>query len=127
MATITYAGGNTNRPLDLWAAASVSVTTPIVATPGGTQAAALALTAALNELTTVGTAADSVKLPLAVAGLSVQVFNTTATSAQVFGAGTDTINSVATATGVALAAGKNAIFFCTKTAPGGTWRMVLSA
>lgn len=103
------------------------VATGLVATPGGTQAAALALTAAMNVVSTVGTAADSVKLPLAVVGLVVEVYNTTATSMQVFGSGTDTITRVATATGVAQAAGKAARYICNVAAPAGNWERILSA
>ena len=49
--------------------------------------------------------------------------NATATSMQVFGSGTDTINGVATATGVAVAANKFGIFFCTGA---GTWVAMLA-
>lgn len=104
-----------------------SAATSLTAHAGGTQAAALLLTSTVNGITTVGTAADSVALPLAIAGTVVYIANTTVTSAQVFGSGTDTINSVATATGVALAGGKNASFFCLSSAPAGAWRMILSA
>jgi hypothetical protein len=95
--------------------------TGLVAHAGGTQAAALVLSAKVNVLGTVATAADSVALPLAVAGLTVVVANAGAASAQVFGSGTDTINGVATATGVALAAAATKTFYCTKSAPAGTW------
>lgn len=127
MRTAVYALGNTAKPIDDALQAAQSITTGIVAAPGGTQAAAVALTSAFNSVDTVGTAADSVKLPLAVAGLEIFVCNTTATSAQVFGSGTDTINAVATATGVALAGGKNAHYVCITSAPAGKWRMILSA
>ena len=71
------------------------------------------LTSTVNILTTVAVANDSVKLPPATAnnvGQSVYVFNTTATSAQVYGSGTDTINGVATGTGVAVAGNKTGLF-----------------
>lgn len=100
----------------------------LTAHSGGTQAAALALTAGYNEITTVAAANDSVALPLATIGTTVMVTNAAATnSMQVFGAGTDTINNVATATGVAQAAGKTAVYYCTKAAPGGNWYRCLSA
>lgn len=111
------------------------VTTPMVsnvaegltAFAGGGQASATQITATNNNVTTVATAADSVKLPLAKAGLVVRIQNSGANSMQVFGAGTDTINGVATATGVAQAAGKSAEFFCTVSAPAGKWFRILSA
>lgn len=102
----------------------VGAATGITAFAGGGQASATALTKTVNNVTTVGTAADSVKLPTSAAGLIVWVVNSTATSMQVFGAGTDTINDVATATGVAQAAGKSATYVCPVA---GKWYRVLSA
>ena len=85
----------------------------ITAAAGGTQAGALALSASktIHNVTTVASAADSVKLPLATgSGLMHWVKNSAAAnSMQLFGAGTDTIDGVATATGVAVAAGKSRI------------------
>jgi len=107
--------------------AKSSVENTITAHAGGTQAAALALdaTKTLHNVTTVGTAADSVKLPLAVgSGVQHLVHNSSATSMQVFGDGIDTINAVATATGVAIAAGKSRLF--TDIAVG-KWVSMLSA
>jgi hypothetical protein len=127
MATSPYAGGNTNRPIDAYLQDECSVATGLTATPGGTQAAALALTKTINNVTTCATAADSVKLPLAALGARVVVRNSGAASMQVFGSGTDTINAVATATGVAVGAGKTAEFHCDKAAPAGNWIMILSA
>lgn len=127
MGTVVYAGGNTNRPLDLYAAGQVTVTTDITAEAAGTQAAATLLTSAINSVDTVAGAADGIKLPLAQAGLEIFVVNNTATSMQVFGSGTDTINNVVTATGVAQAAGISAIYKCVTTAPAGKWYRVLSA
>lgn len=85
--------------------------TGLTAHSGGTQAAALALAAApttVHEVTTVGAAADSVKLPLATGSGVVHVVKNSAAvnSMQLYGSGTDTIDGVATATGVAVAAGK---------------------
>lgn len=104
------------------------VSLALTAHAGGGQTNALALTSLYNEITTVGTAADSVKLPLAAVGLAIVVANAAASnSMQVFGAGTDTINNVATGTGVAQAAGKSAVYYCTAAAPAGNWYRVLSA
>jgi hypothetical protein len=85
----------------------------LTAHAGGTQAAALALTAGVNYITTCATAGDSVRLPTSVAGLTVEVVNAGAASSQVYGASTDTINNVATATGVPVAAGKTGYYRCT--------------
>lgn len=76
----------------------------LVARAGGGQALATQMDYGLNTVTTVATAADSVKLPPAVAGASVFVRNNAANAMQVFGSGIDTINGVATATGVSQAA-----------------------
>lgn len=107
---------------------------PLTAHSGGGQANATLLDYGANEVGTVAVANDSVRLPPAVGGKEVHVANTSANSMQVFGdaAAGDTINGVATGTGVAVAAGKNATFFCIQTANAGMgipgkWRMVLSA
>jgi hypothetical protein len=96
----------------------------ITALAGGGQAGATLLTAGVNRVATVATAADSVALPVSVAGMVVFVVNGAANSMQVFGSGTDTINDVATATGVAQAGGKAATYFCPVA---GKWYRVLSA
>lgn len=96
----------------------------LTAHAGGTQAAALALTANFNNVTTVATAADSVRLPTSVAGMQVTIANNGASSMQVYGAGTDTINSVATATGVPQAIGTVVTYFA---AVAGNWVASLSS
>ncbi len=103
------------------------IETGLTAHAGGTKAAALALdaTKAVHNVGTVGTAADSILLPPAVVGEVHVVCNSAAAnSMQVFGAGTDTINGVATATGVAQAAGKHGIYLCISA---GAWIRILSA
>jgi hypothetical protein len=92
------------------AALAIAVTDSITAHAGGGHADATALTAFINNLGTVATNADSVVLPTMTAGEVCIVSNQGAASAQVFGAGTATINGVATDTGVALAAGKTGIY-----------------
>jgi len=83
----------------------------ITAHAGGTQAAAYQLTKSVSRVTVVATAADSVRLKTMVAGEICVVINSDSTdSMQVFGAGTATINGVATGTGVAQAAGVTAIY-----------------
>ena len=64
-----------------------------------TQAGGTAITSASAAITT-GNANDAVRLPKGYAGLEVWIVNSGAEAAQVFGYGDDTINSVATATGV---------------------------
>lgn len=128
MATAPYAGGNTARPIDVFLTDESSHTDAIAAHAGGGQTSATALTTTINVVSDVASAADSVKLPLAAAGAKVYVVNAHASnSMQVFGDGTDTINGVATATGVAQAAGKSATYVCVKSAPAGKWFRVLSA
>lgn len=90
---------------------AAGIETGITAHAGGTQAAALALsaTASVHNVTVVGSAADSVKLPAATGSGSIHWIKNSAAanSLQLYGAGTDTIDAVATATGVAVAAGKS--------------------
>ena len=103
-----------------------SYTGTATARAGGGRANATKLTAAINRITTCATAADSVAIPPSVGGQVIYVANATAAAAQVFAdpATSDTINGVAAATGVSLAAGKTANF--TSPAPG-VWVMLLSA
>ena len=103
-----------------------SFATGLTATAGGTRAAALPLRAAMNRIATCATAADSVALPPAVGGQEVTVINSGAAATQVFAAlGTsDTINGVAAATGISVAAAGKAQFV----SPGpGLWFSILSA
>ncbi len=86
--------------------------TSITAFAGGGKASAYQLTAMLNRVTTVATAADSVKLPAAMPGLDVVLINAGANAMQVFGQGSDTINGVATGTGVSHGAGITAGYRC---------------
>lgn len=105
-----------------------SVATGITAAAGGTQAGALALdkTKSVHVVSTAASANDSVKLPLATgSGAHVFVKNSAAAnSIQLFGSGTDTIDGVATATGVAIAAGKARL--CVDSGAG-TWVSLLGA
>lgn len=85
----------------------------ITAHAGGTKASAYQLQASWNRISVVGTAADSVKLPpLQEPGAEVVIINDTVTSAQIFGANNDTVDGVATATGVAQAGGKRVVYRC---------------
>lgn len=69
-----------------------SVTTGITAFAGGGQGSATALTTDLNIVSTVATAADSVKLPTAATGLVIIVKNTAANACAVFPFSGDAIN-----------------------------------
>lgn len=97
---------------------TLAVSNGLTAHAGGTQGAALALTASVNRVATVATAADSVSLPASAAGLVVTVINDAALAMQVFGAGTDTINGVATATGVSQIGKSVVVYSC---AVAGSW------
>ncbi len=127
MSVSTYVPGNTNYEIVTALTAQQSVTDAITARAGGGQTNATALTATFNNVTVVATAADSVKLPLAVAGLWVTIRNSAANASTVYGDGTDTINGVATATGVSLTAATSALYFCTTSAPAGKWFVVKGA
>jgi hypothetical protein len=84
----------------------------ITAHAGGGQGSATALTGELNRVTTLATAGDSVALPASAPGLTIIVENAGANPMQVYGAGTDTINGVATATGVSQMQGSVVIYTC---------------
>lgn len=107
----------------------------LTALAGGAQTGATLLSYGANEVSTVASANDSVMLPVAIGGKVVFLANTHASnSAQVFGQVStgDTINAVATGTGVAVANGKNAVFFCIQSSNSalsiaGRWRMILTA
>jgi hypothetical protein len=115
--------------------------TGITATASGNQTTAYALTAQLSNITTCATNADSVSLPKigthayseysgAAVGAVFVVANAGAATAQIFGTTPDTINSVATGTGVAIPAGKTASFYAITYSPTtnvGNWVMQLSA
>ncbi len=90
----------------------------ITAFAGGGQAGAILLGAEVNRITTVATIGDSVKLPPSIAGLSIIVINHGGKQAQVYGSGTDTVNDVATATGVPQMNGSTTLYF---SATAGAW------
>lgn len=97
----------------------------LTAHAGGGQASALPLTTSQSRVTTVGTAADSVSLPLAVGGQAITVINAGSNAMQIFASpsGTDTINSTAGSTGISLAAGKTIELISFP----GAWHGILSA
>jgi hypothetical protein len=90
----------------------------LTAHSGGGQTSALALTSAINNITTVAAAGDSVRLPASAPGLEITATNSGANSMQVYGAGTDTINGIATGTGVAQLPGQTVVY---SAAVAGNW------
>lgn len=104
---------------------ATGISSGLTAHSGGGQTSALQLSGSYASVSTVAAAADSVKLPAATPGISFVLENVAATnSMQVFGRGTDTINKVATATGVAQAAGVTASYHCIVA---GNWSRVQSS
>jgi hypothetical protein len=97
----------------------------ITATAGGGQANGLLLTRSFSRVSTVATAADSVKLPPAKAGAQMIVFNkAAANSLNVFPSTGDIINALSANSAYALAVTKGAMFVCTVD---GTWDTILTA
>ncbi len=100
----------------------------IIARAGGGKANATALNASKCRIATAATAADSVRLPSGYPGFEVSIYNAGVASVQVFGSNRDTINNVATGTGVAQAAGVTALYTCYDVVNGvGIWGRNLSA
>lgn len=94
-------------------------TNAITAFAGGGQASATALTSEINSITTCATAADSVKLPTSVAGMSITVSNLGAAYANVFPISGDLIDSLAANAAVSLPVGASIRFTC---AVAGSWK-----
>ena len=96
-----------------------SSTDGITAYAGGGQANATPITTELARITTVASPGDSIKLPPATkGGLTICVTNHGANPMQVFGTGTDTINDVASGTGVTQMVNSEVIYVSSKA---GTW------
>lgn len=102
-----------------------SVTNAITAFATGGQANAVLLTTSYNRVTTVATAADSVKLPAAIAGSRVYVFNkAAANSLNVFPSTGDKVNALSVDAAYAIAVTKGVQFLCVVN---GTWDTLLTA
>jgi hypothetical protein len=84
----------------------------LTAFAGGGQTGATQLAAEINRITTVATIGDSVKLPPSAPGLSIVVINHGGKQCQVYGAGADTVNDAAAATGVPQMNGSTTIYAC---------------
>jgi hypothetical protein len=105
-----------------------SVQNGITAQADGTKANATQITGVKAHVATSAGAADSVLLPPGYPGLEVTIFNGGASSIQVFGSGSDTINDIDTDTGVTQNNGISAVYTCYDVVAGvGIWGRVLSA
>ena len=104
---------------------TVTALNGITAHAGGGQGSATLLAAAINRVTTVATAADSVGLPASAPGMTIIVANAAAAnSMNVFPASGDAINALGANAAFAVAAGKTATFYCTNA---GQWHSILTA
>ena len=88
------------------------VAATVTAHSTGGQTSATALTKQFNFISVCAADHDSVKLPASAAGLVIYIFNGAAHIAQVYGAGTDTVDGVLTTTGVPLTGGLRAAYVC---------------
>lgn len=90
-----------------------SIQDNITANAGGGQGAAFQITTQTARVTTVATAGDSIKLPASNPGCEIVIINHGANPMQVYGSSTDTIDDIATATGVSQMANSFVIYSCT--------------
>lgn len=97
-----------------------AVNANVTANANGAQANGTQLSYGLNQIATAAAAAASVLLPVAVPGQFCTVENDSANAVQVFGNGSDTVNSVAAATGIAQPPKSVATYWC---AVAGQWRV----
>lgn len=105
--------------------ASFSAIDGLTAFAGGGQASALALTKDMNRVTTVATAADSVKLPAATPGKNITVVNAAAANAMnVFPQSGEAINALANDAAFSIPANKTVEFSCELA---GKWHSILTA
>jgi hypothetical protein len=84
----------------------------ITATPGGGQPNAFQLEAIFNRVTVVGSAGDSVQLTQATTGASQLVINAGGQSLDIYGNGTDTLDTHGPGAPETLAAGSWVWFYC---------------
>jgi hypothetical protein len=114
-------------PSDIGSAFAVdnSAVSGLTAFAGGGQGSAVLLARTINRVTTVGTAADSVKLPPAKAGMTVIVINAAAANAMnLFPATGEVINALAANTAISVVANKTMMCVC---AVAGVWNTLLTA
>lgn len=91
---------------------TLSYTPTITAYASGGQTSAVQLTSMVNRVSTATAQGASVKLPVSAPGMEIVVINKGAFPIQVFGSGTDTINGIATATGIAQGINTTATYIC---------------
>lgn len=125
-ATDTGAVSFWNKTTNTWvelAASAGSISTGLTASTTQTLAGALQLTSSYNNVTTVGTAADAVKLPAAVKGAQVWVTNSAAANSMgIFPqAATDIIDGGSAGAKVNCAVTKSALFTCIAN---GVWQSI---
>jgi len=87
--------GSVGSTLAVLGLVAESTTNGITAFAGGGQGSAAALSTEINRVSTVATVGDSIRLPAAVAGLTLVVANTAANACNVFPGTGDTINGQA--------------------------------
>lgn len=84
----------------------------ITAKASGTQSTATQITTRVTRVSTVATAADAVKLPASAPGKVFYIINDASLPMQVFGTSPDTINDVATATGISQTGHSLGVYAC---------------
>lgn len=105
--------------------AASSYANGLTAHAGGGQASGWPITTEISQFTTVATAADSATLPVSVPGTQCMVANGAASnSMNVFPPVGSAINAAVSNTAFALAAGKNALFYCVSPTQ---WHAILSS
>lgn len=110
--------GGGSSVTSIWASLGGEDSVVAFATGGQASATALSSTVSHHRVITVVTNGDSVKLPAATVGQEHYVRNDGVKTMQVFGQAGETINGVASATGVAQAPGMG-VWYCCTTA--GAW------
>ncbi len=111
-----FTGANSHAGVETFALPNVYANaTTITAFATGGQASATALTKEKNNITTVATAHDSVKLPTAVTGASITVKNSGASDLDIFPATGDSIDALAVNLAVTIAPGSVATFVAKST------------
>ncbi len=114
-----YIGGTVNIATDLNVTGIEILSSPtrysstavITAFAGGGQASATALTTEFNNVTTVTTAGDSVKLPGATVGAHIHVKNSGATALDIFPATADSIDNLAVNLAIRIQPGSSVDFY----------------
>ena len=89
-----------------------SIAAVITAAAGGGQLNATKLAPDFNRITTVATIGDSVQLPMGTSPIICVIINATNQAVQVFGNGSDTINGVASATGISQLGNSVDLYIC---------------